>query len=58
LEQVRKEMMLCDGIKGRPPMRKIATRKENSSLDFLHKGALDVVYLCFSAVCKSAVYAS
>jgi hypothetical protein len=45
LEQVRKEIMFCDGIKGRPPLRKIARRKENSSLDFLHEATLDVLYL-------------
>jgi hypothetical protein len=57
LEQVRKETMFCDGIKGRPPMRKIARRKENSRLDFLREGALDVVYGFFSAVCNLAVCA-
>lgn len=50
--------MFGDGIKGRPLMRKIARRKENSSLDFLHEATLDVLYLCFSAVCKSAFCAS
>jgi hypothetical protein len=44
--------MFCDGIQGRPPVRKIARRKENSSLDFLHEATLDVLYLCFSDVCK------
>jgi hypothetical protein len=33
-------------------MRKIARRKENSSLDFLHEATFKVLYLCFSAVCK------
>lgn len=38
--------MFCDGI------RKIARRKENSSLDCLHEATLDVLYLCFSDVRK------
>ena len=44
--------MFCDGIMWRPLVREIPRRKENSSLDFLHKVTLDVLYLCFSDVCK------
>ena len=35
-------------------MRKLAKRKEKSSLDFLHEAALDVLYLYFFDVCKLA----